>query len=100
MPSLWQMTAFLLNIKVEALFFGRDILLEKRGNLDFLSQHIVQNYYFYIKLTLAPLSHNQKKGWELTQVTPYLYHLFFWDQNQVFFESYAFKLEAKQDAYN
>jgi hypothetical protein len=26
-PSRWQTTAFLLNIRVEARFFGRDILL-------------------------------------------------------------------------
>ena len=39
-PSRWQTTAFLLNIRVEARFFGRDILLWWRGGMSCLPRHL------------------------------------------------------------
>ena len=43
MPSLWQITAFLLNIKVDALFLGRDILLGESGMIAMMVVMVVMN---------------------------------------------------------
>ena len=74
-PSLWQMTAFLLNIRVDALFFGRDILLGKELSDDYLigikmdwwhsrlRQFLIQCFILYLKI--MPTIH----AWIITPTT-------------------------------